>query len=82
MRAMKDGKLARIEELTRVGSDVQDTLITILSEKTLPIPELDREDVYKRQTQDCLSCRIPCCSRFLESRVPLHGAVRQVNRVR
>lgn len=43
MRAMKDGKLARIEELTRVGSDVQDTLITILSEKTLPIPELDRE---------------------------------------
>ena len=43
MRAMRDGKLARIEELTRVGSDVQDTLITILSEKTLPIPELDRE---------------------------------------
>lgn len=43
MRAMKEGKLARIEELTRVGSDVQDTLITILSEKTLPIPELDHE---------------------------------------
>ena len=38
MRAMKDGKLARIEELTRVGSDVQDTLITILSEKTLLFP--------------------------------------------
>ena len=37
------GEPARIEELTRVGSDVQDTLITILSEKTLPIPELDRE---------------------------------------
>jgi MoxR-like ATPase len=43
MRAMKDGKIARIEELTRIGSDVQDTLITILSEKTLPVPELDIE---------------------------------------
>ncbi|MDR2641740.1 MAG: AAA family ATPase [Planctomycetaceae bacterium] len=40
MRAMIDGKLARVEELTRIGNDVQDTLITILSEKTLPIPEL------------------------------------------
>jgi MoxR-like ATPase len=43
MRAMKDGKIARIEELTRIGADVQDTLITILSEKTLPIPELNME---------------------------------------
>jgi MoxR-like ATPase len=43
MKAMKDGKIARIEELTRIGSDVQDTLITILSEKTLPVPELNTE---------------------------------------
>lgn len=43
MRAMQTGKLARVEELTRIGSDVQDTLITILSEKTLPIPELSCE---------------------------------------
>ena len=43
MRAMQDGKIARIEELTRIGADVQDTLITILSEKTLPIPELNTE---------------------------------------
>lgn len=43
MRAMKDGKIARIEELTRVPSDVQDSLLTILSEKTLPIPELGIE---------------------------------------
>jgi MoxR-like ATPase len=48
MRAMKDGKLARIEELTRIPSDVQDTLITILSEKTLPIPELDAEVQARR----------------------------------
>jgi MoxR-like ATPase len=43
MRAMKEGKIARIEELTRIGADVQDTLITILSEKTLPVPELNTE---------------------------------------
>jgi MoxR-like ATPase len=43
MRAMADGKIARVEELTRIPSDVQDTLITVLSEKTLPIPELNTE---------------------------------------
>ncbi len=43
MKAMQTGKLARIEELTRIPSEVQDTLITILSEKTLPIPELATE---------------------------------------
>ena len=43
MRAMTEGKIVRIEELTRVPSDVQDGLITILSEKTLPIPELNDE---------------------------------------
>ncbi|MBX5449442.1 ATP-binding protein [Thermogemmatispora sp.] len=43
MTAMREGKLARIEELTRISSEVQDTLITILSEKTLPIPELNTE---------------------------------------
>lgn len=41
MTAMRDGKIARIEELTRIPSEVQDTLITILSEKTLPVPELN-----------------------------------------
>jgi MoxR-like ATPase len=43
MRAMKEGRIARIEELTRIGADVQDSLITILSEKTLPVPELNSE---------------------------------------
>ncbi|MFN7211183.1 MAG: ATP-binding protein [Aggregatilineales bacterium] len=43
MRAMAEGKIARVEELTRIPSDVQDSLITILSEKTLPIPELNAE---------------------------------------
>ncbi len=40
-RAMEEGTIVRFEELTRMGSDVQDTLITVLSEKTLPVPELD-----------------------------------------
>jgi MoxR-like ATPase len=43
MRAMREGKMARIEELTRMPAEVQDTLITILSEKTLPVPELNTE---------------------------------------
>lgn len=43
MRAMRRGAVARIEELTRMPSDVQDTLITVLSEKTLPVPELNTE---------------------------------------
>jgi MoxR-like ATPase len=40
MRAMESGQLVRIEELTRMSSEVQDALITILSEKALPLPEL------------------------------------------
>jgi MoxR-like ATPase len=43
MTAMAGGTIARIEELTRIPSDVQDALITVLSEKTLPIPELATE---------------------------------------
>lgn len=43
MTAMRRGAIARIEELTRIPSDVQDALITVLSEKTLPVPELGME---------------------------------------
>jgi MoxR-like ATPase len=43
MTAMRTGALVRIEELTRIPSDVQDALITVLSEKTLPVPELGVE---------------------------------------
>ena len=43
MVAMESGAIARVEEMTRIPSDVQDSLITILSEKTLPIPELNSE---------------------------------------
>ena len=43
MKAMATGAIARVEELTRIPADVQDSLITILSEKTLPVPELGIE---------------------------------------
>lgn len=43
MKAMQEGKIVRVEELTRIPADVQDALITILSEKTLPIAELNNE---------------------------------------
>ncbi|GEA88894.1 ATP-binding protein [Cellulomonas cellasea] len=43
MTAMREAKIARIEELTRIPSDVQDALITVLSEKSLPVPELGTE---------------------------------------
>lgn len=42
-KGMQEGRLVRLEELTRIPSDVQDTLITMLSEKVLPIPELSSE---------------------------------------
>lgn len=42
-RAMERGSIARVEELTRMPSDVQDALVTVLSEKTLPVPELGGE---------------------------------------
>jgi MoxR-like ATPase len=43
LTAMRTGAIARVEELTRIPADVQDSFITILSEKTLPIPELGDE---------------------------------------
>jgi MoxR-like ATPase len=48
MQAMEDGSLLRLEELTLMGSDVQDTFITVLSEKVLPVPELNTAIHAKR----------------------------------
>src|SRR5438093_1653915 len=39
-RAMESGSLARFEEITRCASEVQDALISLLSEKRLSVPEL------------------------------------------
>jgi len=40
LRAMREGTFARLEEVTRTSSEVQDSLISILSEKQIAIPEL------------------------------------------
>jgi len=40
MTAMRGGKIARLEELTRCAPEVQDAMISLLSEKTIAIPEL------------------------------------------
>ncbi len=48
MIAMQEGKIARVEELTRIPSDVQDALITLLSEKILPVPELNETILAKK----------------------------------
>lgn len=49
MTAMNRGELGRFEELTRSTSDVQDALISILSEKYVTIPELRSDNVVFAQ---------------------------------
>lgn len=39
-RGMQEGKIVRFEEITRCAAEVQDALITLLSEKVLTVPEL------------------------------------------
>lgn len=46
--AMETGTIARIEEISRCASEVQDALISILSEKRISIPELDTEIAAKK----------------------------------
>src|SRR5262245_56166293 len=44
MTSMQQGVMGRFEELTRCTSDVQDALISILSEKYVSIPELKHDN--------------------------------------
>src|SRR6185369_7841024 len=39
-RAMREGTFARFEEITRTAAEIQDSLISILSEKQIAVPEL------------------------------------------
>ncbi|HEY7819066.1 MAG TPA: AAA family ATPase, partial [Vicinamibacteria bacterium] len=48
LRAMREGKIARFEEITRTSSEVQDGLISILSEKQIAIPELGQIESAER----------------------------------
>ncbi|MGM9992818.1 MAG: AAA family ATPase [Candidatus Bruticola sp.] len=47
-QALETGSIARIEEISRCASEVQDSLISILSEKRLSIPEINLEVPAKR----------------------------------
>ena len=49
MTGMQAGVLGRFEELTRCTSDVQDALISILSEKYVSIPELKEDNIVFAQ---------------------------------
>lgn len=42
--AMRQGRLCRFEEITRVQPEIQDCLIGLLSDKALHVPELDGDD--------------------------------------
>lgn len=42
-RGMKHGKVVRFEEITRCPAEVQDSLLSILSDRVLQVPELDDE---------------------------------------
>ncbi len=44
--AMKDGKLCRFEELTRCPLEIQDSLVSVLSDKVLLVPELKGDDSF------------------------------------
>jgi MoxR-like ATPase len=41
LRGMREGRCVRFEEVTRTSSEIQDSLISILSEKQVSIPELN-----------------------------------------
>jgi MoxR-like ATPase len=43
LEAMRTGRIVRIEEITRCPPEIQDTLISILSEKVIAIPELGED---------------------------------------
>ncbi|MGW3308179.1 ATP-binding protein [Streptomyces sp. NPDC001073] len=45
MTAMETGTIGRFEELTRSTTDVQDALISILSEKYISVPELASDNI-------------------------------------
>ncbi|MBP2655282.1 MAG: ATPase [Firmicutes bacterium] len=47
-RAMESGGIARFEEISRCSSEVQDALISILSEKNISVPELNYEQSARK----------------------------------
>lgn len=48
LSAMRQGTIARIEEITRCQPEVQDSLVSVLSERRIAVPELDNYSVAAR----------------------------------
>lgn len=48
---MKHGKLVRFEEITRCALEIQDVMLSVLSDRVLAVPELDQDDrtLYAKQ---------------------------------
>ncbi|MDO9480859.1 MAG: AAA family ATPase [Hydrogenophaga sp.] len=49
LRAMQNGQIARFEEITRCPPEVQDALLSVLSERLLTVPELPAHDTVFAQ---------------------------------
>jgi MoxR-like ATPase len=47
LSGLREGALVRIEELTRCAPEIQDVMISVLSEKALAIPELGKDTVVR-----------------------------------
>ena len=47
LQAMQSGQIVRVEELTRCAPEVQDVLISLMSEKTIAVPELGSDVEYR-----------------------------------
>ncbi|MBE9578748.1 MULTISPECIES: AAA family ATPase [Moraxella] len=47
--AMKHGKIARFEEITRCPAEIQDVMISLLSEKRMMIPEMGQDYALEAQ---------------------------------
>lgn len=43
LNAMREGRIVRLEEITRCAPEVQDVLISLMSEKTMAVPELGND---------------------------------------
>lgn len=44
LRGLEEGSLVRFEEITRCPAEIQDSLVSVLSDKLMQIPELSSED--------------------------------------
>lgn len=47
LTAMREGRIVRIEELTRCAPEIQDAMISLMSEKTISVPELGAEFEFR-----------------------------------